>query len=138
MDNPRFFNTTIKENLEIFDSNFENIINVCKYLNIHDEIMKLEKGYETVLIDNASNIDNDLKYLLAMARIFLKKSKIILINNILEHVSKPIYNQLFNLIVNLKKEHTIIMITRDINLLENNNVDRIIFIAYGKVVGIVN
>lgn len=136
MEYPRFFNMSIKENLEIFDNSFENIVNVCKYLNIHDEIMKFDNGYETKLIDNASNIDDDLKYLLAFARIFLKKSKIILINNILEHVSKPVYNKLLNLIINLKKEHTIILLTRDISIIENDNIDRIIFIAYGKIIGI--
>lgn len=136
MEYPSFFNTSIKDNLEIFDSNFENIINVCKYLNIHDEIMNLENGYETLIINNASNIDDDLKYLLAFARVFLKKSKIILINNILEHVSKPVYNRLLKLIIELKKEHTIIMITRDMNIIKNNNVDKIVFIAYGNIYGI--
>ena len=136
MEYPTFFNTTIKENLEIFDSNFENIVNVCKYLGIDNQIMKLDNGYETVLINNASNIDDDLKYLLAFARIFLKKSKIILINNILEHVSKPVYNKILKIILNLKVEHTIIMITRDLSIMENNNVDKVIFIAYAEIIGI--
>ena len=135
MEYPTFFNTSIRENLEIFDSNFENIVNVCRYLDIDNDIMKLDKGYETILVDNASNIDEDLKYLLAFARIFLKKSKIILINNILEHVSKQTYNKLLKIIINLKKEHTIIMITRDLNILKNKSVDKIIFIANGEVIG---
>ena len=42
MEYPNFFNTTIKENLEIFDSNFENIINVCKYLEIDEDILLQE------------------------------------------------------------------------------------------------
>ena len=82
MEYPNFFNTSIKDNLLIFDSSFENIVNVCKMLDIYDYIMSLPNGFETVLINNASNIDNDIKYLLAFARIFLKKSKIILSNNI--------------------------------------------------------
>ena len=135
MEYPNFFNTTIKENLEIFDSNFENIINVCKYLEIDEDIMKLEKGYETLLLNNASNIDEDLKYLLSFARIILKKSKIILINNILEHVSKPVANKLLKLIIELRKEHTIIMITRDLSIIKNKNVDKIIFMAYGEIIG---
>ena len=135
MEYPTFFNTSIRDNLEIFDSNFENIINVCRYLNIDREIMQLDKGYDTILINNASNIDEDLKYLLAVARIFLKKSRIILINNVFEHVSKIVYHQLLNLVINLKTEHTIIIITRDLTIMENNNVDKIIFINDGKIVG---
>jgi ABC-type bacteriocin/lantibiotic exporter with double-glycine peptidase domain len=135
MEYPTFFNTSIRDNLEIFDSNFENVINVCKYLEIDDQIMKLENGYETIINSDANNIDEDLKYLLAFARVFLKKSRIILINNILEHVSKPIASKLLNLIIELKKEHTIILITRDINIIKNKNVDKIIFIAYKEVIG---
>ena len=136
MEYPSFFNISIKDNLEIFDSNFENIINVCKYLNIHDDIMKLENGYETILINNAGNIDEDLKYQLAFVRIYLKKSKIILINNILEHVSKTVYSKLLKLIIELKNEHTIIMITKDNGIINNGNVDRVISILHGNVLGI--
>lgn len=135
MEEPNFFNTSIRENLAIFDSNFENIVTVCKYLEIDEYIMGLEAGYETILIDNASNINKDVKYLLALARIFLKKSKIILINNILDYVSKPTFNQILNLLIELKKEHTIIMITRNMPIIKNKNVDKVLFIAYGSVIG---
>ena len=136
MEYPNFFNTSIRDNLLIFDNNFENIVSVCKYLEIDDYIMNLEAGYETILQDNASNINNDVKYLLALARLFLKKSKIILINNILDHVSKPVYSQILKIITELKDEHTIIMISRDLDIIKNKNVDKIIFLAYGKIVGI--
>ncbi len=136
MEYPTFFNTSIKDNLTIFDSNFENIINVCKYLEIDDLIMNLELGYETILLNNASNIDNDLKYMLALVRIFLKKSKIILINNILEHVSNNYYNKILKIIFKLKNEHTILLITRDLKIMKKKEIDNIIFIAYKKIVGI--
>ena len=135
MEYPTFFNTSIRDNLLIFDSNFENIVNVCKYLDIDDYIMSLKDGYETILDSNASNINNDAKYLLAFARVFLRKSKIILLDNILDHVSKPVYKQILDIIINLKSEHTIIMISRDIKIIKNKNVDKVIFLAYGKVVG---
>lgn len=136
MEYPTFFNTSIRDNLLIFDSNFENIVNVCKYLGIDDYIMSLENGYETILDSNASNINNDAKYLLAFARVFLRKSKVILIDNILDHVSKPVYKQIFGLLIKLKNEHTIIMISRDLRVIKNKNIDNIIFLAYGKIVGI--
>lgn len=135
MEYPTFFNTSIRENLEIFDSNFENIINVCKYLEIDDYIMNLKDGYETILLNNASNIDNDIRYLLSIAGIFLKKSKIILIDNILNHVSQNTYKKVLNHLLELKKEHTIIMISNDLKIIKNKNVDKIIFISSSKIVG---
>ncbi len=135
MEYPTFFNTSIRDNLLIFDSNFENIVNICKELEIDEYIMSLPNGYETILNSDASNINNDVRYLLAFARIFLRKSKIILINNILDHVSRPVHKQIFDMLIKLKNEHTIIVVSRNIDILKNNNVDKIIFFAYGKVIG---
>ncbi len=135
MEYPTFFNMTIRENLEIFDSNFENIMAVCKYLEIDDYIMNLKDGYETVLLNNASNIDEDIKYLLSLAGVSLKKSKIILINNILSHVSQNTYKKILNHILELKKEHTIIMISNDLKIIKNKNVDKVIFLSQSKIIG---
>ena len=132
---PFFFNESIRDNLLIFDNNFENVINVCKYLDIDDEIMKLDNGYETIVENNGNNLPNDLKYLLAFARIFLKKSKIILIDNIFDHISKGLYTKIVKMISELKMEHTIIIISNDIGLIKNKNVDKSILFSSGIIVG---
>ena len=135
MEYPSFFNTSIRDNLLLFDNNFENILNVCKYLNIDKEIMNLDDGYETVLYNNGNNISNDLRYLLAFARIFLKKSKIILVDNIFDHISKSLYNKLINIICELKSEHTIIIISNDLKIIKNKYVDKSILFSSGKIIG---
>ena len=132
---PSFFNTSIRDNLLMFDDNFENIIAVCKYLNIDDEIMKLENGYETILENNGNNISNDLRYLLSFVRIFLKKSKIILIDNIFDHISKGLRDKLIKMIIELKKEHTIIIISNDLKLIKNKEVNKNILIMSGIIIG---
>ena len=134
-EEPTFFNTSIRDNLLIFDNNFENIINVCKYLEIDNYIMKLDHGYESILYNNGTNIDNDIRYLLALAIIFLKKSKIILIDNIFDHVSKSLYQKFLRIIVDLKKEHTIIVISNDKKIIRNKNVDKSILLSKGVVIG---
>ena len=134
MEYPSFFNTSIKDNLLIFDSNFENIINVCKMLDIYDYIMSLPNGFETILIDNASNIDNDIKYLLAFVRIFLKKSKIILLNNVLGKVSRPVARKILKILEELVKEHTIIMISKDVKLINKKYIDKVIMFSKGEVI----
>lgn len=132
---PSFFNESIRDNLLLFDNNFENVINVCKYLDIDDEIMKLDNGYETVLENNGNNIANDLRYELALARVFLKKTKIILIDNIFDHISRSLYNKLLKIISELKREHTIIVISNDVKIIKNKIVDKNIMISSGKIIG---
>lgn len=134
MEYPNFFNMSIKDNLILFDENFENIVNVCKYLEIDEYIMNLKDGYETILIDNASNIDEDVKYLLALARVLLRNCKILLINNIFDHISGPICRQLEKILITLKDERTIVLITRNQKIMKKDYVNKVIFIAYGKVV----
>ena len=135
MEYPNFFNTSIKDNLLIFDNNFENIINICKELEIYDYIMNLPNGFETILIDNASNIDVDIKYLLAFARVLLKKSKIILIDNILDKMSKSVSKKILNYLKELKQEHTILMITRDTEIINKPYITQVILFNFGEVVG---
>ena len=135
MEYPNFFNTSIKDNLLIFDANFENVINVCKTLEVYDYIMNLPNGFETILVGNANNIDENVKYLLAFARILLKKSKIILLNNILDKVSKSVGTKIMKLLENLKKEHTIIMITKDNKLIAKKYVDQVIMFSFGEIIG---
>lgn len=136
MEYPAFFNTSIRNNLIIFDSNFENIINICKELDIHNYIMGLKDGYETMLSNNAINIDVDVKYLLALARVILRKNKIILIDEIFDKVSNEIRKKILDIIKNIRHEHTIILISRDRKILNDDYIDQIIVFSKGKVLGI--
>ena len=133
MENPILFNQTILDNLMLFDNDFQNIIHVCQKLDIYDYIMSLEKGFGTLLQDNASNINSDVKYLLAFANLLLKNPKIILIYNIWDKISNPTLKIILDNLEELKKEHTIIIITKDNKIIKNNNVDKIIMFAFSEV-----
>ena len=104
--NPTFFNISIKDNLSIFDSNFENIIYFCKLFGIHDYIMGLENGYDTILLNDATNINSDVKYVLAIIRVFLKKTKIMLFDEVFDYLSKDISTNILAFLKNLKNENT--------------------------------
>ena len=136
MDKPIFFNKTIRDNLMLFDSNFENIISICKYLEINEMILNLPDGYSTILCNNASNIDDDLKYMLSFVKILLKKSKIILLDDFFEYLSKPFQTKIWNILIALKNEHTIIMITKNTKYIIDKNVDQIILFDKNRVVSI--
>lgn len=125
MEKPIFFNKSIKENLMLFDSNFENIMNICERLKINNKILELPDGYNTSI--KSGNIDDDLYYMLAFAKIFLKKSKIILIEDIFDKLTRFYQDLVFNILINLKKEHTIILITKNKKIISSNDVDKIYF-----------
>ncbi len=134
--NPTFFNMSIKDNLSIFDSNFENIIYFCKLFGIHDYIMGLENGYDTILLNDATNINSDVKYVLAIIRVFLKKTKIMLFDEVFDYLSKDISTNILDFLKNLKNENTIIVITKNKNILKDEVVNQIILLDNNKVIGI--
>lgn len=50
------FNMSIRDNLSLIDSNKKRQIDACKRVGIHDFIMSLKEGYNTVLKEDTTNI----------------------------------------------------------------------------------
>lgn len=132
MEKPIFFHKSIKDNLLLFDNNFENIISVCKYLEIDSLILNLPDGYETLV--DINNLDNDLYYMLSLVKVFLKKSKIILVEDIFDHLSKNCRQKILKLLLELKTEHTIILITKDQKIIRNKQVDQVLMFDKNRLI----
>ena len=131
---PTFFNISIKDNLSIFDSNFENIINLAKELGIHDYIMGLSDGYDTILEPNANNINSDVKYTLAIMKVLLKRPKILLFDETFDFLSIDISTKVLNILKNMKEDNTILVISKKKDILELDFVDNIIVMDNNKVI----
>ena len=126
--NPFFFNLSIKENLMIINKNFDEIIDLCKELNIHDIIKVLPNGYDTIINEN---ITTELKYMLAIARVFLKKTKIILIADVLFELDKSNFDVVVNYLKKISENHTIIVMGRELDLCDIS--DKVIVFDKNKV-----
>lgn len=66
-------NGTVRENIAYGnpDATFEEIVDAAKAAHIHNFIMHLENGYDTVLDDDGGNISQGQKQLLCIARVML-------------------------------------------------------------------
>ena len=73
------FNESIEDNLRIAkqDATIEEIIEACERASIHDLIMMLPNGYQTVFEDNLSAGENQR---IGLARAFLSGSELILLD----------------------------------------------------------
>ena len=128
------FNVSIKENLSIIENDFAKIIEVCKALDIHEDIVKLEASYETIFYSNAPNIDQKTKILLGIARVLLKNSKILIFDEVFSLLNKKSAEGIMELLKKLKKDHTIIIFTKEDYILEQS--DKVIVIDQNKVASI--
>ncbi len=132
--NPTFFNMSIRDNLSIFDSNFENVVYLCKEFNIHDYIMALSDGYDTILETDALNINSDVKYVLAIIRVLLKRTKIMLFDETFDYLSHDIYLKGISILKAMKEDNTIIVITKYKDLIEKDFIDKVIMLDNNKVI----
>lgn len=132
--NTFIFNMSIRENLSLIDSNKKRQIDVCKRVGIHDFIMSLPNGYNTVLKDNGINISGGQKKLISLARALLMNTEILLFDEITSSLDPDTTSHIINLLEDLKKDHTILMITHNKQIMKKS--DQLIIIGKGKIVGI--
>lgn len=128
---PSFFNLSIKDNLMLVNDNFTAIQDVCKKIGIHDEIMNLKHKYDTMINDATEKISNNLKIAIAIARVLLKNSKIIMFDETVSLLDTKYKEAVMKILKDLKFDHTIIMISRDEDVL--NMADKIITFENNKI-----
>lgn len=130
------FDISIRANLSLIDSNKKRQIDACKRVGIHDFIMSLPNGYNTILKENAYNISGGQKQLLSLARALLTTSEIILLDEVTSSLDPNTTNKIINLLDDLKTDHTLIIITHNKELMKA--ADNLIVLKNGKVEGIGN
>lgn len=129
---PFIFDMSIKDNLSLIDSNRKNQIEACKRAGVHDYIMSLKDGYNTKLFGDAENISTGQKQLIALARTLLSRSEILLFDEVTSSLDMNTSKQILDILMDLKKDHTVLMITHKPELMKM--ADEIIVIDHGRLV----
>lgn len=125
------FNMSIKANLSLIDSNKKRQIDACKRVGIHDFIMSLPDGYNTILKEDATNISGGQKQLLSLARALLTTSEILLLDEVTSSLDPNTTNKIITLLDDLKTDHTLIIITHNKDLMKA--ADKLIVLNNGKI-----
>ena len=132
---PYLFNVTIRENLLMVcpDASHKQLENVCKICEIHDYIMSLPKGYNTLVGEGGVNLSGGEAQRIAIARALLMKSKIILFDEATSALDNETQANIQKAINNISDEYTMIIIAHRLSTIRDCN--KIIVIDDGKVVG---
>lgn len=128
---PFIFNMSIRKNLDFVDTNISNQIDACKKAGIHEFIETLPQGYNTILRENGSNISGGQKQMISIARTILSEAEVLLLDDITTSLDPDTAKLVPRLINNLKKDHTIIMITKKPKLMKE--ADRIVVLDKGRI-----
>ena len=128
------FGTSIYENIRYgrLDATKKEIINAAKLANCHDFIMKLPRGYDTILSDNGDNLSQGQRQLLAIARAFLAGSKIVILDEATSSIDTKTEIQIQLAMEKLIKNRTTFMIAHRLSTIKN--ADNILVINHGQIV----
>ena len=132
---PYIFNTTLYNNICISNPNAskKQVVEACKLANIHDFILKTDKGYDTVVGENGYQLSGGQKQRLAIARALLNRSQIVLLDEATSALDNDIQHKVQSSIFNEMNSQTVIIVAHRLSTIKDCN--RIIVMDKGKIVG---
>ena len=116
------------------DATEEEIISACKQAKIHDDIMAMEKGYDSVVGERGVKVSGGQRQRIAIARAILKNAPILILDEATSSLDTPT-EALIQTSINeiLETTHaTVIAIAHRLSTLKH--MDRIIVLDCGKIV----
>lgn len=132
--NPYIFNLTIKENFTIIKNDItdEEIVEACKSAKLHEFIMSLPNGYDTLVGEGGLTLSGGQRQRLAIARALAQKTKIILFDEATSALDNETQKGIQDAINEMKNEYTILIIAHRLSTVINS--DKIMMIDDGQVV----
>jgi len=131
---PLLFDATIAENLRIAraDATVADMIDATQQAEIHNFIMTLPAGYQTVIGERGSRLSGGQQQRIAIARALLRNPEIIILDEITAGLDRETSAAIWQTLRNNLAARTVILISHNDMLL--HDVDHIITIANGQIV----
>ena len=128
------FDGTIKENIKFSKPNAsdEEVVEACKMAHIDHFIRTLDKGYDTVISEESSNISQGQKQLLTIARAFLADPKILILDEATSSVDTRTEQLIQDSMEKLRKGRTAFTIAHRLSTIKN--ADTILVLNEGDIV----
>ncbi len=109
----------------------EDVENAAKAAEIHDDILSLPNGYDTVISDNGINISKGQKQLLTIARAMLSPSKMLILDEATSNVDTATERRITKAMTKLISDKTCFVIAHRLSTVEN--ADNILVVDGGKI-----
>ena len=128
------FNASVKENILYGrpTATDEEVINAAKRANIHDYILTLPEGYDTVIGERGVRLSGGQKQRLSIARVFLKDPPILILDeatSALDNVTETLIQKSLD---DLSEGRTTIVVAHRLSTIKN--ADEIAVVSDGKIV----
>ncbi len=134
MQEPYLFNASIKDNLLYGkkEATDEEMINACKAAYIHDFIMTLSEGYNTIVGNRGIKLSGGEKQRVSIARVILKNPRIIILDEATSSLDSVSEEYIQKAMIPLLKGRTSLVIAHRLSTVLA--ADKIIVIQDGTIV----
>lgn len=134
MQNVQLFADTIEGNIRLGKRNAaaDEVIAAAKKARIHDFIMTLPQGYQTVIGENGVGLSGGQRQRVSIARAFLKDAPILLLDEVTSNVDPVNETLIQEAISELAKDRTVLVVAHHLNTIRS--ADQIIVFRSGRIV----
>ena len=128
------FNGSIYDNIAYGKENaaMDEVVEAAKAARIHNYIMRLPNGYNTVITEDGGNISKGQKQLLTIARAMLYDNNMLILDEATSNVDTNTERQVQKAIRSLMQGKTSFVIAHRLSTVQN--ADRILVVDHGDVV----
>lgn len=128
------FQGTIFDNIAYGKENatMDEVVTAAKAARIHNYIMRLPNGYNTVITEDGGNISKGQKQLLTIARAMLYNTSMLILDEATSNVDTATERQVQKAIRSLMKNKTCFVIAHRLSTVQN--ADHILVVDHGDVV----
>ncbi len=120
---PFVFSGTVRENIAYgcAEASIEEIERAAKRAYIHDDILEMTHGYDTVLSERGGNLSGGQRQRIAIARMFLKNPSVLILDegtSALDNISE---RKVRAAIDEARQSHTVIMVAHRLSTLRDTD-----------------
>lgn len=128
------FRGTIFENIAYGKENatMEEVVEAAKAARIHPFIMRLPRGYDTVITEDGGNISKGQKQLLTIARAMLYDARMLILDEATSNVDTSTEREIQKAMRELMRDKTCFVIAHRLSTIQN--ADKILVLDHGDVV----
>lgn len=128
------FHGTVRENIAYgtFDASLEQVMYAARIAHVHDVIMSLPQGYDTVIGSRGQKLSGGQRQRISIARAVLKSSPIFILDEATSSVDNETEAAIQRSLDQLTKHHTVIVIAHRLSTI--CNADMIFVMGNGGII----
>ena len=134
LQDTHLFTGTVMENIRYgrLDATDEEVIQAAKTASAHSFIMRLPKGYDTMLEGDGANLSQGQRQLLNIARAAVSKAPILILDEATSSVDTRTEKQIERGMDQLMKDRTTLVIAHRLSTVRNANA--IMVLEHGEII----